>query len=100
MFCHKNADLVTAAFRDDLEDLFRTIRDCRESIALLLVDRGSGFFVKVGYSFHGAKKLSKRCDTLEIWIRRFRDRAIVFRLFGMLISIENQTSASNDRNIW
>jgi hypothetical protein len=89
MFCQNNAESVTTAFRDDLEDLFRVIRDCRESIVSLLTDRGSGVLVKIGYSLHGAKKLSKRCDILEMWIRRFLDRAIVFRLFVMPISVEN-----------
>jgi hypothetical protein len=94
MFCQENANTVTAAFLDDLEDLFQTIRDCRDSVVSLLTDRASGSLVKVGYSMHGARKLSKRCDTLEIWIRRFLDRAIVFRLFGMPISVEGKKPIS------
>jgi hypothetical protein len=88
MFYHKNAASVTPTFRDNLDELFQAIRDCVESVVSLVTDKTTGVLAKVGYSLHGAKKLSKKCEALEAWQKRFLDRAIVFRLFGMPIAAE------------
>jgi hypothetical protein len=88
MFYHKNAASVTPTFRDNLDELLQAIRDCIESVVALVTDKTTGVLARVGYSLHGAKKISKKCEALEVWQKRFLERAIVFRLFGMPIAAE------------
>ncbi|EXJ92139.1 hypothetical protein A1O3_00689 [Capronia epimyces CBS 606.96] len=81
-FYKENAASVTATFADDLEQLSQAIRDSAESITSLLTDGETGVLVQVGYSFRGARKISKSCAELEKWVKRFLERAIIFLFFG------------------